>query len=126
LVTDRIIRPTSYVPPCTQEGFANVTAQLNSMSALFDEASSQGDFDEVVYLANGYVNSDNWFGCHTLIDSQYVHVSARDTVTSRTLRCTSTDPAYNSSTDPCCNFLYAHPPINAWTNQKGLIIQMIT
>jgi hypothetical protein len=104
VVTDVIVRPVTWAPTCTEEGFANVTQQLDDMSRLFDSASSANDFNEVVFLANGYVASDNWFACYTLADTQYVHVSAQEIVTEVTLRCTSTDPAYNSSTDPCCNF----------------------
>lgn len=103
-VTDVVVHPEAFVPTCSQTGFANVTTLLNSMSTLFDWASTRDDFREVVNLANGYVATDEWFSCQTLADSHYINVASIENVTDFTLRCTSTDPSYNSSLDPCCNF----------------------
>ncbi|ELR11591.1 uncharacterized protein ACA1_258530 [Acanthamoeba castellanii str. Neff] len=105
LVTDVLVQPEVSYPDCSQAKFQEAKQKLQNMSTSYDNVDSFEDFHDLVLRVNAFAVSDGWVGCQRLVDTEFIEEAGHVSVTEFTTRCGSTDPASNSSADPCCNFL---------------------
>ncbi len=118
-----------YEPECDEVKYEAAVAGLQSLNALYDTATSNDNFYQLLFYSNAFVatyvthslawgdkdtdmepcwaesDSDGWFGCKSWVDQSFVRKKATYNTTQSSIRCSSVDPAFNATTDPCCNNL---------------------